>query len=182
MLSINLLAEESKQKINNQRLFFLFLKAEIILFLLVAMVGISFFWAEKTIVSNRSKFGQETSNVLRESGADYNLKVKNINARLAAITLIQSEFAHYSLYLKNVSALIPSGINLSRLQINTDGKTIKIVGLALRQEDLLMLEKNLKTAAFLTKVSNIPMKDIIKKNNIEFDFDLELDPSRLPSS
>jgi Tfp pilus assembly protein PilN len=181
MLSINLLAEESKQRISNRRLFFLLLKAEIILFLLVAVVGLSFFGAEKIIAGARNKFGQETANALRESGAEYNLKVKNINARLAAITQIQAEFVPYSLYLKNITALIPSGINLTRLQINAADKNIKIVGFAPRQEDLQTLEKNLKSAAFLTKVSDIPMKDMIKKDNIEFDIDLELNPSKLPS-
>ena len=178
MLSINLLAEESKQKIKDQRIYFLLLKAEAGLLLLLIMVGAIFLSAEKIISDTRNKFSQETSRQVKSSNADYSSKIKEINAKVAVVSQIQSEFSPYSSYLKAIAALIPAGISLSDLEINASAKTLVIRGVATTRDDLLALESNLKDAAFLSSV-NIPLEDRLKKDNISINLTLGFDPGKL---
>jgi len=156
------------------------LEAEIYIFLIIAGVGLSFFMAEKILSDAKNKPGQETSVAIRESGVDNNSRVKDINARLAAVAQIQAEFVPYSRYVEDITNLIPAGVILSRLYINDSSKTVGMIGLALKQSDLQRLKKNLKEAPFLTDV-NIPVQQEIKKDNIEIDIQMKFDPTKLPS-
>jgi Tfp pilus assembly protein PilN len=180
MLRINLLAEESQRKIKIQRMFFLLLEAEIILFLLILAAGLIFLAAEKILSETHSQFERDISRQIQSSGADYNLKVRDINGRMAVVAQIQAGFASYSRYLKNIAALLPPGVFLSSVNIDSGAKAIVIRGVAQSRNDLLALEKNLQEAAWLTKV-NVRLEDKLKKTNIEFgNIDLEFDPAKMP--
>lgn len=178
MIRLNLLSEKSKQEVRQQRLFVLFLKTELILTLLIIAGGAIFFTAEKMLSASVLKLSGETSRIIKVSGDTYGLEVKKINESLAAVSDIQKDFIPYSRLLKNISALTPDGVSLTYLKINTPTKAIKIRGRAILRENLLALEKNLKNAPCLTKVE-IPIADKLKKENIDFDIDLEFDPSQL---
>lgn len=178
MIRLNLLTEESKQKIRQQRLSFLFFKTELILLLLIFTGSVIFFAAEKILSASALKLNYETSRIIKTSGDNYGLEVKRINETLSAVTEIQKNFIPYSQLLKNVSALAPDGVSLSYLKINTPTKEMRIRGRAILREDLLALENNLKNAPFLTKVE-IPMADKLKKGNIDFDINLEFDLTKI---
>jgi hypothetical protein len=178
MIRINLLAEESKQKIRQKRLYFLFLKTEFILLLIIFISGAVFFMAEKILFASATKLGGETSGIIKTSGNNYGLEAKKINETLSTVAEIQKNFIPYSRLLKNISALAPAGVSFSYLKINTPTKAIKIRGRAILRENLLTLESNLKNAPFLTKVE-IPMTDKLKKRGIDFDIDLEFDLTKI---
>jgi hypothetical protein len=179
MIRLNLLAEELKQKIRQRRLYFLFIKTELSLLLLIFTSGIIFLAADEVLSANILKFGVETSLRIKISNDDYNLEIKKINDKLALVAEIQKGFISYSQLLKNITALAPNGVSFSYLKINTPAKTIKIRGRALLRENLLALEKNLKNAPFLTKVGEIPFADKLKKENIDFDIDLGFDLTKI---
>ena len=178
MIRLNLLAEESKQRVSNKRLYFLFLKTELILLLLVFVCGAILFATEKILSANVSKFDAETSQIIKISSSDYGSEAKTINNTLTTVSGIQGDFIPYSKLLKELSALAPEGVSFSYLKIDAKTKAIKIRGNAALRENILTLESNLKNAPFLTNV-NIPLSDKLKKENIDFDIDLEFDLTKI---
>jgi Tfp pilus assembly protein PilN len=179
MLHLNLIAEETKQTIKYQRLYLLFLKAEVTLVVLALIVGVIIFSAEKMLSANIYKSSQETAQIINTSSADYNLKARELNEKIATVAQIEGSFVSYSKVLRNIITLMPDNVSLSYLDINSDAKTIKIRGLAPTRENLLDLEKNLKNAPWLSKV-DIPLQYKILKSNINFDIPLEFDATKLP--
>ncbi len=181
MLRLNLIAEEAKQNIKYQRLYFLFLKAEIILIILVVVVGAIVFAAEKILSANIYQASQETARLINASSADYNVKAKELNDKMAAVTQIESGYTSYSLILSQLINLIPENVHLSHLGIDSSAKTIRILGLAPTRDDLLGMEKNLKDAAWLVNV-NVPPNEIFSQTNINFDIDMGFDVTKIPAS
>jgi Tfp pilus assembly protein PilN len=179
MLHLNLLAEESKQKIKFSRFYYLFLKTELFLLILVMTVIVIFLGAESLLAANTQKFGQEISKIIAANGQDYNARAKQINGQLAIITQIQAESVAYSQIFKKIAALVPPGVSLSYIKIDAPNRVIKIRGKALRRENLLALENNLRGADFLSKVE-VPLQNKLKKDNVDFDIDLELIAAKLP--
>lgn len=178
MIRLNLLADESKQKIRQQRLYFLFLKTELTLLLIIFIGSTIFFVSEKILSVSVLKFNNEVSKIIKASSNNYGLEVKKINGTLSTVAEIQKGFTPYSLVLKNISTLTPDGVTISYIKINAPTKEIKIRGRAIQRENLLTFESNLKNSPFLTKV-DVPMADKLKKTDIDFDIVLGFDPTKL---
>ncbi|HTX87252.1 MAG TPA: hypothetical protein VMC41_04290, partial [Candidatus Nanoarchaeia archaeon] len=64
MLKLNLIAEEDRQTLKFQRLFFLFLKVEIVLLILVLLAGTVIFGAKKILAANIYQGNQETARMI----------------------------------------------------------------------------------------------------------------------
>ncbi|MDD5528031.1 MAG: hypothetical protein PHO56_03605 [Patescibacteria group bacterium] len=180
MLSLNLTAEEAKQKLKFQRLYLLLVKTELSLLILLLLTGIIIFTAEKMLANNILKSGQETAKLISATSAEYTAKAASLNDKITAVSQIENGFIPYSMILRDLIALMPESVSLSYLNINSKTKAIKIRGLAPTRENLLDLEKILKETPWLTKV-NIPFGEKLQKNNINFDIDLEFDPAKMPS-
>ncbi|MDD4901943.1 MAG: PilN domain-containing protein [Patescibacteria group bacterium] len=180
MLRLNLLAEEAKQTIKYQRLYFLLLKAESILLILAILVGVIVFAAEKMLSANIYQSSQETAKLINASSADYNVKARELNEKMAAVAQIENSHLSYARILRHLAALMPDNISLSFLNIDSDAKTIKLRGLAMTRDDLLNLEKNLKDAPWLKNV-NVPLEEKFSQNKIDFDIDMEFDAFKITS-
>lgn len=178
MIRLNLFSEESKQKIQQQRFFFLFLKTELVLFLLLIICGTIFLAAERILSGSVQKIESETSKIIKTSSNDYSLEVKKINGTLLAVEEIQKGFTPYSPLLKKVATLAPDGVSFSYLRIDNLTKTIKLRGQADLRENFLNLVKNLEDAPFLNNIE-VPLTDKLKKENIDFDIDLGFDLTKI---
>jgi Tfp pilus assembly protein PilN len=179
MLHLNLIAEEDKQAIKYQRLYFLLLQAEIILLLLLLLTGSVIFSAEKILAASILQTTRETNKLINSNSADYNIKAKELNEKITTVAQIESKPGSYPRIYRDISALIPANISISLMNINSGAKTIKIYGLSPARQDLLDLETNLKSAPWLTKV-NVPFEEKLGKKNINFDISLEFDLAKMP--
>jgi Tfp pilus assembly protein PilN len=176
MLSLNLIADEAKTTIRFQRLYFLFLKVEVVLFFLALFVVGVIFAAQEILSANIYKTSQETAAMINSSSADYNAKTKEINNTITAVKQVEDGYVIYSKIFASISSLIPSNTPLSYLNINSDQKTIIIRGSAPTRDDLLELEKNLQSAPWLSNV-NVPLEEKLNKTNINYDISLSFNQS-----
>jgi Tfp pilus assembly protein PilN len=179
MLRLNLITEETKETIKYRRIFFLLLKAEAVLLVLLVVLGGVIIAAQNILAANISNSSQETAKLINLNSSDYNLKARQLNEQMAIIAQIENDHKPYSPILRNLTALIPDGVSLSFLNINTDTQIIKIRGLALSRDNFLNLEDNLKNAVWFTDVS-VPSNSIFSKSNISFDIDIHFDAAKLP--
>jgi Tfp pilus assembly protein PilN len=180
MLRLNLIAEEAKQKLKFQRLYFLLLKTEIFLIILLILVGVIIFAAEKILSANIYHVGQETAKLINSSSNDYTVKARELNEKMATVAQIEGGFISYAQILRQIAVLIPEKVSLSYLNIDSETKTMEIRGLAPTRQDLLDLENNLKDAPWLTNV-NVPLEEKFTKSNIPLKINFGFDITKIPA-
>jgi Tfp pilus assembly protein PilN len=180
MLRINLLAEEAKQTIRFQRLYFFIVKAELALLALVLLAAIATLAAEKIFSFNLYQPNQETVKLINSSSANDSAKVKEINDKMATVADIENSHVFYAKILRNLSILMPDDVSLSYIGIDSEQGVMDIRGLAPTRANLLDLEKNLQNAAWLSNV-NVPLEEKLNKTNINFDITINFDQKKIPS-
>jgi len=168
MLKLNLIAEEAKKTIKYQRLYQFCWQAEIFLLALFLLVGAIIFSAEKVLNANVHQSGLQTAALISASSADYNIKAKELNDRMAAVAQVESGFVPFSKIIGGVYTLIPATTTLSFLGIDNKTSAIEIRGLSPDRDNLRDLETSLKNASWLSGV-NVPIEEKLKKININFD-------------
>jgi Tfp pilus assembly protein PilN len=178
MLSLNLLNEDVKKSIKSQRLFYLFVRAEVVLLALILLVAIVVIAAQKILAADITATNQRTSTLITSASADYNSQARELNQKMAAVAQIQNGFIPYSQILAAVVALIPDSISLTYLNIDSAQKNIIIRGVAPTRDNLLDLEKNLEGAPWLVNV-NVPLEEKLCKNDCDFDINFGFDLTQL---
>jgi Tfp pilus assembly protein PilN len=147
--------------------------------LLLLLTGIIIFSAERILAASLLQTARETNKLINSSSADYNVKAKELNEKIAVVTQIESSPDSYPRIFRGISALIPANVSLSLLSIDSRAKTIKIYGMAPTRQDLLDLETSLESAPWLANVK-IPFEEKLSKKNINFDISLIFNLAKMP--
>jgi Tfp pilus assembly protein PilN len=181
MLRLNLIAEEAKQAIKYQRLYFLLLKTEVILFILILLVAVAVVGAKEILSSNIYQNSQQTAKLIAKSSTEYSAAAREINEKIAVVAQIENGFVPYSQIVRQIVLLIPATVSLSSMYIDSSMNTIEIRGLAPVRDNLINLKNALNGASWLTNV-NVPPEEEFNKNNIDFDIKMDFNASKLPAS
>lgn len=78
----------------------------------------------------------------------------------------------YTLLISEINNMIPEGIILNKLSL--DSKQLVLSGVALKRENLLFLEQQLKEYKRFKKVDS-PISNLVSDTNAEFTFKVELE-------
>ncbi|HTW96417.1 MAG TPA: PilN domain-containing protein [Candidatus Methylomirabilis sp.] len=178
MLRLNLLAEDSKQKIRYKRLNLLFRRTEIYLIIFLAIIAVLFFGARQILQNNYQKSSATASQMLKVDNNQYSIQAKEINNKLSAVSEIENSYLSYSQLIKKITDLIPAGVTVSYLKIDSEQKRLLIRGIAATRDNLLNLENNLTNSSFLSDV-NVPLQEKLKKENIDIDINMQFDPAKI---
>lgn len=177
MLHLNLLPAEIKQETETKRIYSLTKRIFGVLILLTVAASIIFVGAKIFVINDFKKFAREDQPAKKTDNQDYAAKIKAINEELAAVTQIQKEFTPYSGLVADITGRVPSGISLSLLKIDGAEKTVRMSGRAKTRSDLLSLKENLIASPILLDV-DLPVQNILEKENINFDLDMKLNPEK----
>ncbi|MBU0722273.1 hypothetical protein KKA93_02345 [Patescibacteria group bacterium] len=177
MLTLNLISEELKKEIKLRR-FYLFIKKIYLTLIIITIVAAIILLAAKTILQTKFNdiVGQTT--LVTKNNQNYNIKIIDINNRINFIEKVQKDFIPWSNLLKTVANITSNDIGLNYLQINSVEQTIKIKGKAGMRESLLDFKQKME-ATTIFKDIDLPIKNILEKENINFEISAKINLSNL---
>lgn len=177
MITLNLVSAEQKKEIKLRHIYGFIKKVNLTLIIIAIVIAIVLLTA-KTILQSKFNSIVEQTTLVTKTNQGYNNNVREINDKLNFISKIQDDFIPWSGLLVSLAEITPNGINLSYLKLNAADRTIKIKGKALRRESLLNFKDRLEKMPFLLKIE-FPIKNILEKENINFEINSALDLSKL---
>lgn len=180
MLTINLISQELKNKIKLRHIYNLLKRMNYILGFIVLVSAIALVVLKFLIKDTFDGIINETDLITKNSQG-YNSMAKDINGKLSAVSKIQDDYVPWSRLLEIMSNISPADVSLTSININKDNKTIRLKGFAMTREGLLALKDALEADKIFKNVE-FPVKNLLEKNNINFDITAGLDLSALISA
>lgn len=177
MLTLNLIAEELKKKIKLRRLYLLIKKINLSLIIITIVAAMALLAAETMLRLEFNNIIDQTT-LITKNTQGHNNKIREINNKIDFVKKIQSNFVPWSDLLKTVAAIMPKDISLYYLKINLATQTIKIKGQAGQRESLLDFKQKMEAAAVFQNI-DFPIKNILEKENIDFEINAELNLQNL---
>jgi Tfp pilus assembly protein PilN len=177
---LDLLPQQIKQEIKRKKLFRNILSEEA-LFLLpfIALIFILFNVYYMLIlqrdVASAAYSVQQSQNKYQQLGT-YEEKFKQMNSLVQMMDKIQSGHLHWRKVFQQLSETMPDGIYVSDL--STKNYTIFIVGKARTRDDLLDLKTKLEATACFKNI-DIPLSNLVVKDDVDFQIDLSVDENCL---
>ena len=93
---------------------------------------------------------------------------------------IQDEYITWSEIIKSLADMTPPDISFSYVKINALDQTIKIKGHADLRDSLLKFKDSMAAAAYFQNIE-FPIKNILEKENINFEIDAKINLANLQS-
>lgn len=172
---LNLLPEERKKQIHRAKRFKLLIGQEILFLLPLMIFGVMLVFVLflldmqlDIIVLNNAK--QSEQGAYRELD-EYEKTIKEFNGEVAAIKDISDKHLQWSGYLSTVAALIPEGVSIS--DMSTKEYQVFLVGEAKSRESMMKFKEALEGSACFESV-NVPLSNLVAKEDIEFQVDVTL--------
>lgn len=172
MLQLNLISDNLKKEIKLRHIYQLFKKMGYILIIFFIFIAIIILTARVILQNNFNRVVAETTYITRNSGK-FILETKEINEKIDYISQVQSDFISWSSLLKLIGKNHGSDVGLFSIKINKDKKFIDLKGIARDRNGLIDFKDWLEESNFFTNI-NFPIKNILEKENIEFDITADL--------
>ncbi|MDD2807067.1 MAG: PilN domain-containing protein [Patescibacteria group bacterium] len=178
MIGLNLIPPEKKKEVRLMQLYVGIKNLIISLLLLSIIVAVILLFVKMTLQNNFDKVVAETTLTTKYINT-FNNDIKKFNQLLGTVDNIQKNYIPWSTFIAKFSKLIPPNITLQSINIK-DSKVL-ITGRAKTREDLLNLKNNLESSTFFSN-SQIPLEDLLKKENINFSLKSDIDFEKIKSN
>jgi Tfp pilus assembly protein PilN len=177
---LDLLPQQRKQEIKRRRLFRKILREEalfllpfiVLIFILFSIYYILTIQKEITITAYSAQQSQEKYQQLET----YEEKFKQTNVLMQAMKKIQLGHLHWQQFFQQLSEIVPDNIYISDL--STKDFTVFIIGKAKTRDDLLNLKNKLESAPCFKNI-NVPLSNLVVKNNVDFQIDISINENCL---
>jgi len=178
MLTLNLVSQELKEEIKSRHLYALLKKMNFILTIIIIIIAIILLSAKIILQNNFNKVVEQTTLLTGNSGKKYADKVRKINARLQTVSQIQNERVPWSRLVEALAEITPGGVALSYLKLDEKNMSVKLRGKAKTREELLALKNNLENSKIFSNVKS-PIKNILRKEDIDFELTADIDADNI---
>lgn len=169
MIGLNLLPAKEKVSLKKERLYQFIIISLLIFFLGTILVSLELFFTKKLLEENLPSYG-----LILNKNQQLAEKIRKINFELIAIEKIQSDYSKISPILVSLAqASFPNSIRVKSFVLNKGTKQFEIKGWAENRTELLKFQGNLEKLEFISKIES-PLSNILKQENIEFEFKGEL--------
>lgn len=149
--------------------------------LFVVIINITLLSAKKLLMDNFIKTVDQ-STVSSTIPKDNN-KIRQINRKIATTEIIQTDYIAWSRLLIYFSSIIPDDVLINSIAIIPDLKNeiwkVKFVGNANNREAFLKLKENMTTEKSILENAQIPLDNLFKKDNIDFQIDFDINKKNL---
>lgn len=145
------------------------------LLLLSIIIAMILLFVKMTLQNNFDRVVAETT-LTTKYITGFNNDIKKFNQLLGTVDNIQKNYVRWSDFIARTSNLIPQNITLQSLNVK-DGK-ILITGKAASRADLLSFKNQLESSEIYSNVE-IPLEDLLRKDNITFSLKSDVDLSNI---
>jgi type IV pilus assembly protein PilM len=172
---INLLSTEKKEIISQNRKFKALLGWEVVIFS-IFLFFVIFLWGVRSFLGFNLMAIPDLKNNRAEDGQYatiryYEGKFSEINVKLGKISSINNDQLYWSEVFLKISSAQPDAVALTGLI--TNNLTIFLDGNANTREDLLLFKDRLTQTNCFSNV-NLPLSDLVSKDNIDFKITLDV--------
>ncbi len=140
---------------------------------IVAVIYSSFFMILKSVIMNYFISTIENSSILTKSTENYSNRVSDINKQVDSIESIQNDFVVWSRLLEHLRLMQPEELSIEKISISKKDGKLTVGGQAKTRDSLLEFKENLDESGFFDGF-NLPIKDLLQKNNVSFSMDLKI--------
>ena len=170
---LDLLPDYRKMEIKRKKTFRAILGEEIlflapIVLLILILLNIYYVIVLQKNSSINENSLQQAQNKYQQLGT-YQEKFKQVNDLDQVLSKIQSEHLHWINLFQNLSKAMPDNIQISNL--STKNYTVFLVGKAKTRDDLLNLKNKLEESSCFQNI-NVPLSNLVVKDNVDFQIDL----------
>lgn len=172
---LDLLPDYRKQEIKRKKTFRTILREEMlfllpIIVLIMILVNIYYVLVLQKNSSVNVNSLQQSQEKYQKLGI-YQEKFKQINDIDRALSSIQNGHLHWTNLFQKLGETVPEGIQLSNL--STKNYAVFLVGKAKTRDVLLDFKNKLEEAACFKEV-NVPLSNLVVKDNVDFQIDLKI--------
>ena len=177
-IEINLLPKSKKEEIARAKKFRTVLGWEAVIFSM-GVVFLGFIFAINYLLGLNLQLSVYSKNS-NSSGAQYQTmafyenKFSEINTKLTKISSVASSQIYWSGLFSRLDQSIPDNVEISGL--STKNFSVYLAGKAKTREDLLLLRDKLSQEDCFENV-NLPLSDLVSKEDIAFQIDLDIKES-----
>lgn len=178
MITLNLIPQERKIILKNNRLFIALREAATLILLFGAIISIML-WASRYYLEQQltDLIIQNAANI--QSNELTNKKITAINTKLSAIDNLQKSFLPNRQIIVAFSKLLPADISCSQIKFYRQQSLLEISGSAKNRDSLLRFKTELEQVSWIKQV-DLPMDSLINKENNAFILRLEINTAELP--
>lgn len=177
MININILPQEAKNELRLRHLHLSLVNvgyAVVIGFCIISLMMLS----ARLIMKNCfNRIVAETSYVSRNSQS-YNIRVRDINAKINSVNQIQKDFLVWSRALLLLSEIAEEQIFFSSVKVSKDTASIKTTGTATTRDALLNLKNKMESSDAFNNIE-FPLENILEKRDIIFEINAGLNLAKL---
>ncbi len=171
-ITLNLLPPIYISLIEKEKIYQIIKKCLVIFLIVLINIGLVLFFAKKILERNFQVLTAQNIKIIPRI-APFNKKIQEINNTLKVIKEVQTKTKDPTLYLLELSKIIPRNIKITSLQLDLENNSAKIKGRAQKRPDLLKFKNNLETSAKFIDLK-IPLGTLLLKDKIDFEIDFLL--------
>jgi len=172
---IDLLPQQRKQEIRRKKIFHKILRGEFLFFLPICIFICILLSTYYTIILQRNSssifYMSQQSQDEYQKLDKYEKKFKEINEKDSLLAKIKSGHLYWKNVLVELSNIIPDNVYLNN--ISNNNYAVFLAGKAGSRDDLIKLKDNLEASQCFQNV-NVPLSNLVVKNDIDFQIDLVL--------
>lgn len=172
MITLNLLPSNKKKQLKNQRLYSAIKEAVVLIILFTSIIAIML-WVSRYYLEKQLADLIVTNSLQLKSQEQTALKIQTINNKLKTIDNLQKNRYHLGQLIQQLTTITPASISYNQIRFFFQQKTIELSGTAKTRNDLLSLKNSLETTKWIKKI-NLPMDNLVNKENNQFQITIEL--------
>ncbi|KKR91720.1 MAG: hypothetical protein UU95_C0027G0006 [Parcubacteria group bacterium GW2011_GWC2_42_12] len=172
MLTLNMVSAEQKKEIRLRHIYGFVKTINLTLIIITIAIAIILL-AAKIILQSKFNDTISQTTLVTKTNQSYNNNIREINNKLNFIAKIQTEFIPWSNLIKSLAEITPADINFYYVKLDSLEQTIKINGRAGLRSSLLNFKEKMKATAYFKEIE-FPIKNILEKENIDFEINAKL--------
>ncbi len=174
-MHLNLLSPKKKKEIEWRHLYEFIKEAGFILSIFLLLISFFLVFAKLTLSDMVDRNADEGFSLERDS--EQNKTVEKVNKRLREISGIQNGFVPWSGFIETIAQNSNQKIKFRSIEADKEEKKINIKGNASDRASLLEFKHNLENSEMFAKII-FPIDNILKKEDIDFNIDIKIDPEK----
>ena len=177
MITLNLVSSGQKKEIKLRHIYG-FIKTINLTLVIITITTAIILLAAKIILQSKFNDIVNQTTLVTKTNQGYNNTVQEINSKLNFIGKIQDDFIPWSDLIKKLAEITPADVNFYYLKLDSAEQTVKINGRAGLRSSLLNFKEKMEAMPYFKEI-DFPIKNILEKENIDFEINAKLNLSGL---
>ena len=178
MIILNLIPPGQKKDLKQKRIYVTIKELVMLILLFTSIVAILLLVAKNVLEEQLAYLIEKNATTIQVSQST-NRQIYAINQKITAVDKIQKDSKRWSVFFNQLAQLTPNRISYSLAKVYRQEGVLELQGTAKTTNDLIQLQKNLEDSSLFKKI-NLPLSDLLAKENSSFNLRAEIDLSQVP--